>query len=122
MPSVGDVTQILDAIDAGDPQAAAQLLPLVYDELRKLASAKLAYEKPGYTLDATGLVHEAYLRLVASVEPVVRSISTYEAAAIAGAVCTAVCAKVKWANTAVALNARNWVGRRIIQRFYECAK
>src|SRR4051794_34943766 len=58
-----DVTQIFDAIDAGDPCAADQLLPLVYDELRKLAAAKLAQEKPGQTLDATGLVHEAYLRL-----------------------------------------------------------
>jgi RNA polymerase sigma factor (TIGR02999 family) len=59
-----DVTQILRAIDAGDPQAAAQLLPLVYDELRKLAAAQMAHEKPGQTLDATALVHEAYLRLV----------------------------------------------------------
>jgi RNA polymerase sigma factor (TIGR02999 family) len=59
-----DVTQILDAIRAGDPQAAGQLLPLVYDELRKLAAARMAHEKPGQTLDATGLVHEAYLRLV----------------------------------------------------------
>jgi RNA polymerase sigma factor (sigma-70 family) len=61
-----DVTQILSAIDAGDPQAAQELLPLVYEELRKLAAAKLAHEKPGQTLDATGLVHEAYVRLVAS--------------------------------------------------------
>jgi DNA-directed RNA polymerase specialized sigma24 family protein len=61
-----DVTQILSAIDAGDPHAAEQLLPLVYDELRKLAAAKLAHEKPGQTLDATGLVHEAYVRLMAS--------------------------------------------------------
>ena len=59
-----DVTQILFAIDAGDPHGAEQLLPLVYDELRKLAAAKLAHEKPGQTLDATALVHEAYLRLV----------------------------------------------------------
>ena len=59
-----DVTQILSAIEAGDPQAAEQLLPLVYDELRKLALAKLAHEKPGQTLQATALVHEAYLRLV----------------------------------------------------------
>jgi RNA polymerase sigma factor (TIGR02999 family) len=58
-----DVTQILNAIDAGDPHAADQLLPLVYEELRKLAAAKLAHEKPGQTLDATGLVHEAYVRL-----------------------------------------------------------
>jgi RNA polymerase sigma factor (TIGR02999 family) len=59
-----DVTRILDAIGHGDPQAANQLLPLVYDELRQLAARKLAYEKPGQTLDATALVHEAYLRLV----------------------------------------------------------
>jgi RNA polymerase sigma factor (TIGR02999 family) len=59
------VTQILSAIEAGDPQAAEQLLPLVYDELRKLAAVKLAHEKPGQTLTATALVHEAYLRLVA---------------------------------------------------------
>lgn len=61
-----DVTQILNSIDAGDPHAADQLLPLVYDELRKLAATKLAHEQPGQTLDATSLVHEAYLRLVAS--------------------------------------------------------
>jgi RNA polymerase sigma factor (TIGR02999 family) len=54
----------LSAIEQGDPHAAEQLLPLVYDELRKLAAQKLAREKPGQTLDATGLVHEAYLRLV----------------------------------------------------------
>jgi RNA polymerase sigma factor (TIGR02999 family) len=59
-----DVTRILQAIDQGDSHAADQLLPLVYDELRKLASAKLAKENPGQTLDATALVHEAYLRLV----------------------------------------------------------
>jgi len=63
---MADLTRILNAIDAGDPQAAAQLLPLVYDELRKLAAQKLAHEKPGQTLDATALVHEAYLRLVAN--------------------------------------------------------
>ena len=61
---MSDVTQILSQIDSGDPQAASQLLPLVYDELRKLAAARLAYEKPGQTLQATALVHEAYLRLV----------------------------------------------------------
>src|SRR5205807_8291850 len=61
---MADVTQILDAIEHGDPQAAEQLLPLVYDELRKLAAQKLAQEKPGQTLQATALVHEAYLRLV----------------------------------------------------------
>ena len=59
-----DVTRILEAIGQGDPQAAAQLLPLVYDELRQLAAQRLAREKPGQTLDATALVHEAYLRLV----------------------------------------------------------
>jgi hypothetical protein len=59
-----DVTLILSQIESGDPQAAKQLLPLVYDELRKLAAAKLASEKPGQTLQATALVHEAYLRLV----------------------------------------------------------
>jgi RNA polymerase sigma factor (TIGR02999 family) len=59
-----DVTRILASIDAGDPHAAAQLLPLVYDELRKLAAGKLAHENPGHTLDATALVHEAYVRLV----------------------------------------------------------
>jgi RNA polymerase sigma factor (TIGR02999 family) len=61
---MSDVTQILSAIEGGDPQAAEKLLPLVYDELRKLAAAKLAQEKPGQTLQATALVHEAYLRLV----------------------------------------------------------
>jgi RNA polymerase sigma factor (TIGR02999 family) len=59
-----DVTHILSQIESGDPQAAAQLLPLVYDELRKLAAQRLAHEKPGQTLQATALVHEAYLRLV----------------------------------------------------------
>src|SRR5947209_2612573 len=62
--SMTDVTRILSAIDQGDPQAAEQLLPLVYDELRRLAGQKLGQEKPGQTLDATALVHEAYLRLV----------------------------------------------------------
>ncbi len=59
-----DVTQILSQIEDGDPSAAEQLLPLVYDELRKLAAAKLAQEKPGQTLQATALVHDAYIRLV----------------------------------------------------------
>src|SRR5262245_54909382 len=59
-----DVTKILSAIEQGDSHAAEQLLPLVYDELRKLAAAKLAKEAPGQTLQATDLVHEAYLRLV----------------------------------------------------------
>src|SRR5215471_6907700 len=61
---MSDVTQILSQIEQGDPQAAEKLLPLVYDELRKLAAAKLAQEKPGQTLQATALVHDAYLRLV----------------------------------------------------------
>jgi RNA polymerase sigma factor (TIGR02999 family) len=63
---MSDVTNLLEAIERGDPKAAEQLLPLVYDELRKLAALKLAHEKPGQTLEATALVHEAYLRLVAS--------------------------------------------------------
>src|SRR6516165_5272999 len=61
---MSDVSRILHAIDQGDPDAADQLLPLVYAELRQLAAHKLAQEKPGQTLDATALVHEAYLRLV----------------------------------------------------------
>jgi RNA polymerase sigma factor (TIGR02999 family) len=61
---MADVTQILHAIEHGDPHAAEGLLPLVYDELRKLAAQKLAQERPGQTLQATALVHEAYLRLV----------------------------------------------------------
>jgi RNA polymerase sigma factor (TIGR02999 family) len=63
---MSEVTRILAAIEEGDPHAAAQLLPLVYDELRKLAAQKMAQEKPGQTLQATALVHEAYLRLVGS--------------------------------------------------------
>jgi RNA polymerase sigma factor (TIGR02999 family) len=63
---MSEITQILAAIDDGDPNAAEQLLPLIYDELRRLASAKLAQERPGQTLEATALVHEAYLRLVDS--------------------------------------------------------
>jgi RNA polymerase sigma factor (TIGR02999 family) len=59
-----DVTRLLEAVQAGDRQAAAQLLPLVYDELRKLAAVRMASEAPGHTLNATALVHEAYLRLV----------------------------------------------------------
>ncbi|HEX5272451.1 MAG TPA: ECF-type sigma factor [Gemmataceae bacterium] len=61
---MSEVTRILSAVEAGDPSAAAELLPFVYDELRKLAAARLADEKPGQTLQATALVHEAYLRLV----------------------------------------------------------
>jgi RNA polymerase sigma factor (TIGR02999 family) len=61
---MSDVTRILGAIEEGDPQATEQLLPLVYDELRKLAAQRLAHEQPGQTLQATALVHEAYVRLV----------------------------------------------------------
>jgi RNA polymerase sigma factor (TIGR02999 family) len=61
---MSEMTRLLDAAAAGDRQAAADLLPLVYDELRKLAAARMAGEAPGHTLDATALVHEAYLRLV----------------------------------------------------------
>jgi hypothetical protein len=61
---MSEVTRILSAAEQGDSHAADQLLPLVYDELRKLAAQKMAQEKPGQTLDATALVHEAYLRLV----------------------------------------------------------
>ncbi len=65
---MSDVTRILNAIEQGDPHAAGQLLPLVYDELRRLAAQKLTQENPGQTLQPTALVHEAYLRLVASGE------------------------------------------------------
>src|SRR5258708_2026193 len=61
---MSDVTRILSQIEQGDPQAAEKLLPLVYDELRKLAAVKLAQEQPGQTLQATALVHDAYVRLV----------------------------------------------------------
>src|SRR5436190_11902142 len=64
MAAMADVTQILAAIEQGDPRAAEQLLPLVYDELRKLAAARMAPEAPDHTLQPTALVHEAYLRLV----------------------------------------------------------
>src|SRR5262245_40071023 len=62
---MADVTELLEAIQQGQPQAAEALLPLVYDELRKLAAAKMAHEQPGHTLEATALVHEAYVRLLA---------------------------------------------------------
>jgi RNA polymerase sigma factor (TIGR02999 family) len=65
---MSEVTRILSAMEQGEPHAAEQLLPLVYEELRKLAAEKLAHEKPGQTLQATALVHEAYVRLVASPE------------------------------------------------------
>src|SRR5437868_10331021 len=63
-PGLDATTQVLNAIEQGDPHAAEQLLPLVYDELRRLAAERMAQEKPGQTLQATALVHEAYLRLV----------------------------------------------------------
>jgi RNA polymerase sigma factor (TIGR02999 family) len=66
---MSDVTRILSAIEQGDPKAPEQLLPLVYDELRKLAAQRLAHESPGQTLQATALVHEAYLRLIGSEAP-----------------------------------------------------
>jgi RNA polymerase sigma factor (TIGR02999 family) len=66
---MSDVTRILSAIERGDPQAAGQLLPLVYDELRRLAAQKLAREPAGHTLQATALVHDAYLRLVGEEDP-----------------------------------------------------
>ena len=68
MVRMSEVTQILSRIESGDPTASEQLLPLVYDELRKLAAARLAQEKPGQTLQATALVHEAYLRLVDGIQ------------------------------------------------------
>jgi RNA polymerase sigma factor (TIGR02999 family) len=66
---MSEVTRILSAIEHGDPSAGEQLLPLVYDELRKLAAARLAAEAPGQTLQATALVHEAYIRLVGGIQP-----------------------------------------------------
>jgi len=66
---MSDVTRLLDAAAAGEPRAAAELLPLVYAELRRLAAARLSTEKPGQTLEPTALVHEAYLRLVGAAEP-----------------------------------------------------
>src|SRR5438477_6452554 len=66
---MSDVTRILDAIGQGDPKAADQLLPLVYEELRKLAAHKMASEPPGHTLQATALVHEAWLRLGGDAQP-----------------------------------------------------
>src|SRR5215213_6043922 len=66
---MNDVTRILSAIEHGDPEAAERLLPLVYDELRKLAARRLAHEAPGQTLQPTALVHDAYLRLVGADDP-----------------------------------------------------
>jgi RNA polymerase sigma factor (TIGR02999 family) len=65
---MSDVTRLLDAVDRGEPEAAEKLLPMVYEELRRLAAAKMAREKPGQTLQATALVHEAYLRMTGNAE------------------------------------------------------
>jgi len=72
-----DVTHILGRIESGDPSAAEQLLPLVYDALRELAAAKMAQEKPGQTLQATALVHEVYIRLVAAEQGYVQRNDSY---------------------------------------------
>ncbi len=85
-----NITQLLEAATSGDPQAAADLIPLVYDELRRLAAAQLAHEKPGQTFDATALVHEAYLRLVGPAD------------------------SAKWANRGHFLNAAAEAMRRIL--------
>jgi RNA polymerase sigma factor (TIGR02999 family) len=69
MVSMSEVTRILESIQSGDPNAAEELLPIVYDELRRLAAAKMSYEAPGHTLQATALVHEAWMRLAGSSEP-----------------------------------------------------
>src|SRR6516225_4597263 len=69
MQRVNDVTRLLEAVDQGDPKAAADLLPLVYDELRRMAAARMVRESPGQTLQATALVHEAWLRLGADAQP-----------------------------------------------------
>jgi RNA polymerase sigma factor (TIGR02999 family) len=82
---MSEVTRILDQIQQGDAYAAEQLLPLVYNELRRLAAQKLAQEKPGQTLEATALVHEAYLRLVGAAEPRVYRDRCHFFAAAAGA-------------------------------------
>jgi len=82
---MSEVTRILSAIEQGDAHGAEQLLPLVYDELRKLAAQKLAHEKPGQTLNATALVHEAYLRLVGAAEPGIYGDRRHFFAAAAGA-------------------------------------
>src|SRR5947208_4338068 len=66
---MSDVTRILSSIEQGDPRAARELLPLVYDELRRLSARRLVHEKPGQTLQATALVHEAYMRLVGAQDP-----------------------------------------------------
>jgi RNA polymerase sigma factor (TIGR02999 family) len=78
---MSDVTLIFKAIESGDPQAASELLPLVYQELRRIAAARLGHEKPGQTIQATALVHEAYLRLVGQDEPKWQSRGHFFAAA-----------------------------------------
>ncbi len=83
LPPMSEVTRILSAIEQGAPHAAEQLLPLVYDELRKLAAQNLAQEKPGQTLEATALVHEAYLRLVGREDPLYKDRGHFFAAAAA---------------------------------------
>ena len=86
LSAMPDVTRILNAIEAGDPKAAEQLLPLVYGELRKLAAQRLAQEKPGQTLQATALVHDAYIRLIGAGNPVGdRSASKGDKNSLAGA-------------------------------------
>ncbi len=77
----GDVTQLLSAIDSGDSKAAEELLPLVYEELRRLAAARMANEQPGHTLQPTALVHEAWLRLGADAQPQWQSRAHFFAAA-----------------------------------------
>jgi len=74
---VSDVTQLLSAIDAGDPKAADQLLPLVYEELRKLAVVRMANEKPGQTLQPTALVHEAWLKIAAALDLAPRTVDRH---------------------------------------------
>src|SRR6266705_5346845 len=81
MPRVSDVTRILQAAQQGDPTAADQLLPLVYDELRRLAASKMANEAPGHTLQPTALVHEAWLRLGGSEAPSFQNRAHYFGAA-----------------------------------------
>src|SRR5579864_6433648 len=76
-----NLTQILEAVEAGDPQAAEKLLPLVYEELRRLAAHKMAHEAPGQTLQPTALVHEAWLRLGADVQPAWKNRAHFFAAA-----------------------------------------
>src|SRR5688500_10702043 len=77
----GEITVMLQRIEAGDPQAAHEILPLVYDELRRLAAAKMAREAPGQTLQATALVHEAWLRLGADAQPAWKNRTHFFAAA-----------------------------------------